>query len=443
MRARERCVRAVAHENPAHSVIAYVHLALLLLLGAVLLRPCLASEVLVVRNLTPKSTNAAPEFTNAAPVCDTHAVTLKHGVTLSGVLSKLHVPQSQVLSWAHRLPHGYRASDLRSGDRILACLGGDHARHDLVGLKIIGHHGHQVAIGHFPTYVKTKSEKTKTAKALAVSFTPPSLPRRIGSLRHVSFRLNGSLSHALAAHHLSVAETNAIQAWVHTDADLKTTMPAGARISLLLGRKPGDQAERLLRLRIRYHGKTHELYSYVDKNHRRWELDRAGYGILHVNLKTPVDYTRISSGWGWREQPVLHVPEFHKGIDYAAPMGTPVHAAASGIVKLSGWHGNYGRLLIVQNTADMQTRYGHLSRMARGIHDGSHVHAGQVIGYVGSTGLSTGPHLYFELWIHGLRVDPLTTKVNLPVQLAGPVLHDFKHYVSRIDDLGPMLADAG
>ena len=91
----------------------------------------------------------------------------------------------------------------------------------------------------------------------------------------------------------------------------------------------------------------------------------------------------------------------------------------------------------------MQTRYGHLSRMARGIHDGSHVHAGQVIGYVGSTGLSTGPHLYFELWIHGLRVDPLTTKVNLPVQLAGPVLHDFKHYVSRIDDLGPMLADAG
>lgn len=428
MRACESCVRATVHGNSAYSVVAYAHLALMLLLGALLLRPCLASEILVVRNSTLKSPSA--------PACDTHDITLRHGSTLSGVLSKLHVPQSQVLSWVHRLTHGYRARDLRSGDHILACLGGNRARHDLIGLEIVGHHGHHVAIGHFP-------RSAKATKALAVSFTPPSLPRPTGSLRRVSFQLNGSLPHALAAAHLSAAETNAIQAWLHADADLSTTIPAGTRISLLLGRNPGDKVERLLRLRIWYHGETHELYSYVDKNHRRWELDRTGFGILHLHLKAPVDYARISSGWGWRKQPVLHIPEFHKGIDYAAPMGTAVHAAASGVVKLSGWHGNYGRLLIVQNTADMQTRYGHLSRMARGIHDGSHVNAGQVIGFVGSSGLSTGPHLYFELWIHGLRVDPLTTKVNLPVQLAGPVLHNFKQYVNRIDDLHPMLADAG
>lgn len=426
MRACQRRVRAATTWTPVFSIA--LRLASMLVLSTLLLQPCLASEILVVRNSTLTTTSA--------PTCHTHDVRLRHGATLSGVLSKLHVPQSQVLSWNHRLPHGYRAHDLRTGDRILACVGGDRARHDLVGLEIVRHHGHRVVIGHFPKDVKA-------TKALAVSFTPPSLPRPTGTLRHVSFQLNRSLPDALAAQRLSAAETNAIQAWMHADAGLPTTIPSGIRISLLLGRDPGDKVERLLRLRIWYHGETHELYSYVDKNHRRWELDRTGLGILHLNLKTPVVYTRISSGWGWRKQPVLHVPEFHKGIDYAAPMGTAVHAAASGVVKLSGWHGNYGRLVILQNTADMQTRYGHLSRMARGIHDGSRVHAGQVIGYVGSSGLSTGPHLYFELWIHGLRVDPLTAKVDLPVQLAGPVLHNFKQYVSRIDDLRPVLADAG
>lgn len=404
--------------------------ALLLTLFSAMALPQLssASEIMVVRTaaLTP----------TAAPGCRTHHSVLRQGTTLSGVLSKLYVPQSQVLQWNARLPKGYRARDLRPGDSVLACLGGGGTHHDLVGLEIAKRHGHHAVLGHFPS-------TDKSAPMLAAAFTPPSTTALSGGLRRVDFKLDGPLSKALASQHLSRVETTAIEAWLHSDADLPAQMPQGTRIGLLLGRGPGDRSEQLLRLRIWYQGNMRELFDYVDKDGRSWVLNRNGMGILNLRLKKPVDYTRISSGWGWRDQPVLHVPEFHKGIDFAAPMGTAVHAAASGVIKFSGWHGNYGRLIILQHTSNTQTRYAHLSRVAAGIHPGSHVSTGQVIGYVGSSGLSTGPHLYFELFMHDLRVDPLTTAVNLPVRLAGPILHAFHHYVSQIDDLRPALADAG
>jgi len=387
-----------------------------------------ATETLVVRTTTA----ALP----APPACRVHHIRLARGGTLSQALSHLNVSQAQVLSWNHRLPAGDRARELRPGDGAVVCLDGGPAQRRLVGLEIQRRGRRAAVLGHFPT-------AKPAAPVLAAAFRPPAQTATDDHLRRIDFKLEGPLAAALAAQHLSSVEAGAIEAWLRADADLPAAMPAGTRVGLLLGRDRGRDGERLLRLRIWYQGSVRELFSYVDHDGRRWVLDRSGLGILHLHLETPLDYTRISSGWGWRDQPVLHVPEFHKGIDFAAPMGTPVRAAASGVVQFTGWHGNYGRLVIVQHTPITQTRYGHLSRVARGLHDGSRVSAGQIIGYVGSSGLSTGPHLYYELYLHDLRVDPLTAEVNLPVRLAGPMLHAFHRYVARIDQLHSQDTDAG
>jgi murein DD-endopeptidase MepM/ murein hydrolase activator NlpD len=116
--------------------------------------------------------------------------------------------------------------------------------------------------------------------------------------------------------------------------------------------------------------------------------------------------TRISSAFGPRLSPIFGTPELHEGVDIAAPMGTPIHAAADGVVSIAWLCGGYGNYVRIRHGHDTATGYAHASRFARGIYSGAHVKAGQVIAYVGSTGLSTGPHLHYEVFVKGRPVKP-------------------------------------
>jgi murein DD-endopeptidase MepM/ murein hydrolase activator NlpD len=142
-------------------------------------------------------------------------------------------------------------------------------------------------------------------------------------------------------------------------------------------------------------------------------------------MKTPVDGARISSGFGMRFHPVLGYSRMHKGIDFAVPIGTPVMAAGSGTVQIAGRLGGYGNYLRINHENGYGTAYGHLSRLAPGIHPGSHVHQGQIVAYSGNTGMSTGPHLHYEILIAGNQVNPLAVKVAKGRILAGKDLRDF------------------
>jgi murein DD-endopeptidase MepM/ murein hydrolase activator NlpD len=119
-----------------------------------------------------------------------------------------------------------------------------------------------------------------------------------------------------------------------------------------------------------------------------------------------VDGTRISSGFGLRIHPIFGVLEFHWGVDVAAPYGTPIHAAADGVIEEAGPNGGYGNYILVRHTGAYATGYGHASSFASGIYPGARVVRGQVIAYIGSTGLSTGPHLHYEIFVKGWRVNP-------------------------------------
>jgi len=125
-------------------------------------------------------------------------------------------------------------------------------------------------------------------------------------------------------------------------------------------------------------------------------------------LRTPVQFSRISSGYGKRKHPILGRWRAHTGVDYAAPRGTPIRATAAGRIVFRGRKGGYGNAIIVQHGYGFSTLYGHMQRFRPGIHLGSFVEQGQIIGYVGMTGLATGPHLHYELRVNGVHHNPLT-----------------------------------
>jgi murein DD-endopeptidase MepM/ murein hydrolase activator NlpD len=151
---------------------------------------------------------------------------------------------------------------------------------------------------------------------------------------------------------------------------------------------------------------------YTDKDGNKRYYSPGGVSMKKEFLRTPVDFARISSPFSAnRMHPILHTMRAHKGTDYAAPMGTPVKATANGKVSYAGIKNGYGNTIVLQHGQTYETVYAHLSKYARGIKDGARVTQGQVIGYVGMTGLATGPHLHYEFHVNGEVRNPATAKL--------------------------------
>lgn len=166
----------------------------------------------------------------------------------------------------------------------------------------------------------------------------------------------------------------------------------------------------------------------------RGEFFRAnGESVRKGLMRTPVASARLSSGFGMRFHPILGYSRMHQGVDFAAPTGTPVLASASGRVTQAGWGGGYGNLIVIDHGRGLKTRYAHLHRM--NVRPGQQVGQGQVIGQVGSTGLSTGPHLHYEVWQDGRPVDPRQARFQGGEQLGGRDLANFKAEMARLKRL--------
>jgi murein DD-endopeptidase MepM/ murein hydrolase activator NlpD len=151
-----------------------------------------------------------------------------------------------------------------------------------------------------------------------------------------------------------------------------------------------------------------------------------GRPIQKSFLRIPVDFTRISSPFSAaRMHPILGLMRAHKGVDYAAPTGTPIHAAGDGVIKFRGWMNGYGNFVIIQHDTHISTAYGHMSRFATE-RIGQHVHQGDIIGYVGMTGLATGPHLHYEFRVDGVQRNPQTVTLPKPEPLAGTQMAMFQ-----------------
>lgn len=173
---------------------------------------------------------------------------------------------------------------------------------------------------------------------------------------------------------------------------------------------------------------------YLNKSDGKNEyFDAKGNSVRKSLLKTPINGARISSGYGARKHPILGYTKVHKGIDFAAPMGTPIFAAGSGTITYYGTKGGYGNFVQIRHTPDYSTAYGHASRFVRNLRVGSKVKQGDIVAYVGSTGRSTGPHLHYEIIFKGSPVNPAGVKSTSGLRLAGKELKKFLAAKDEID----------
>lgn len=179
-------------------------------------------------------------------------------------------------------------------------------------------------------------------------------------------------------------------------------------------------------------GRKIEIYGHMIDSHLEY-FDGNGNSVRKSLLRTPVNGARISSGFGFRKHPILGYSKLHKGIDFAAPMGTPIFAAGNGTITFMGVHGGYGNFVSIKHNADYQTQYGHASKFNKKLRTGSKVKQGEVVAYVGSTGRSTGPHLHYEIIYRGKPINPASVKAVSGIRLAGKELARFNATKAEID----------
>jgi murein DD-endopeptidase MepM/ murein hydrolase activator NlpD len=184
-------------------------------------------------------------------------------------------------------------------------------------------------------------------------------------------------------------------------------------------------------------GETHKFYRFRTPDGVVDYYDEQGNTSRKFLMRRPVrgEDVRITSGYGVRRHPILQVPKMHTGVDWACAPGTPIMAAGSGVIEEAGRKGEYGNYVRIRHANGYRTAYGHMSRFAPGVSEGVKVRQGQVIGFVGTTGLSSGPHVHFEVLVNNSFVDPMSIQVPRERQLAGKQLADFQKERARIDDL--------
>ncbi|MFC5527738.1 OapA family protein [Rhodanobacter ginsengisoli] len=179
-------------------------------------------------------------------------------------------------------------------------------------------------------------------------------------------------------------------------------------------------------------GKRYTAYRFKKADGDYGWFSEDGRPIEKSFLRIPVDFTRISSKFSTaRMHPILGRMRAHKGVDYAAPSGTPIHAAGDGVIRYHGWERGYGNFVVIQHNNTISTAYGHMSRFVKGQHVGEHVRQGEVIGYVGMTGLATGPHLHYEFRVNGVQRNPQTVTLPQPQPLPASQLARFKAQVVK------------
>ena len=161
---------------------------------------------------------------------------------------------------------------------------------------------------------------------------------------------------------------------------------------------------------LKLSGQDNNLY-YFDYKGSEGHYDKNGKSVKKALMKTPINGARLSSPFGMRKHPIDGFNKMHRGTDFAAPLGTPIMASGNGVIKEAGWCGGGGNCVVIKHNSTYQTVYAHMSKFASGIRSGVRVKQGQTIGFVGSTGKSTGPHLHYEVIVNGKKINSQTLKL--------------------------------
>jgi len=220
------------------------------------------------------------------------------------------------------------------------------------------------------------------------------------------------------------------------DVDFNARVQPGDALELFFTESETGGAPKILYASLKTGSTQREFYRYRTPDDNVLDYyDNSGQSAKKFLIRKPLNGGKFRSGFGMRRHPIHKYTKMHRGVDWAAPRGTPIFAAGNGVVKKAGWSSGYGRRIELQHTNGYLTTYNHMTGFATGIKEGSRVSQGQVIGYVGSTGLSTGPHLHYEVLVNDRYMDPMRIKLPKGRTLDGELRTAFQSERHRIDSL--------
>ncbi|PXA84346.1 hypothetical protein DMC47_40435 [Nostoc sp. 3335mG] len=260
-----------------------------------------------------------------------------------------------------------------------------------------------------------------TRRPIAIDATPVRLAGTIGAGIYASERLAGATPSLAADYIRAIARR----------VDMGEIAPFD-RFDMVFEHQRAATGEekfgRLLYAGIVHQGRVLQLAPWTYGGREKW-FDASGAGETRGGFTMPVTGAQLSSGFGLRFHPLLGFTRMHQGVDLAAPYGTPIVAATDGVVGFAGWKGGYGNFVQIVQGGGSGTGYGHMANIV--VRPGDAVRQGQLIGYVGSTGLSTGPHCHFEVYENGAAIDPATASFQTTERLYGPALMHFRAVMAR------------
>jgi len=348
---------------------------------------------------------------------------IRSGETISAVLDKAGLDPADVETWITAARKAYNLNKIYVGQRLSVIV--DGPTQSLVKLELDIDPRTQLVAEREGDKVVARREEVELERHLRV----------------VSGQIRSSLYMEAISKGVPdkvISEVAEILGW---DLNFARDVRPGANFRVVYEElsRPDESKKfpgRVMAVEVDNQSKRYEGFYFADaKTGVHGYFDRKGEGLGRFFLRYPVSFSRISSHFTThRFHPVLKRSKPHYGVDFAAPTGTPVHAVADGKVLKAGWVGGNGRFVKLRHNSVYDTGYAHLSRIASGVHAGGTVKKGQIIGYVGSTGLATGPHLHFAMYRHGTYIDPL--KANLPraQSLTGADLAAHKRMVAAVED---------
>jgi murein DD-endopeptidase MepM/ murein hydrolase activator NlpD len=220
------------------------------------------------------------------------------------------------------------------------------------------------------------------------------------------------------------------------DVDFQRRAAPGDSFEVLYSGEEDADARNVLYAALTVGGDTKKFYRYQSPDDGVVDYyDETGKSAKKFLVRKPVGPGIMRSGFGFRRHPILGYSKMHTGVDWAAPYGTPIFASGNGTVEKAGWEGGYGKYIKVKHSNGYETAYGHMSAFARGIEPGKRIRQGQVIGFVGSTGLSTGAHVHYEIVVNGRFVDPMRIRLPRGRVLEGPMLASFEKERDRVESM--------
>lgn len=367
----------------------------------------------------------APEEQEKEPEISTNKIYVRKGDTLSSIFYKQNIPVLEVQSILKAIKALNPHLILRIGQKI-------SLDYDITDNEDDPEYIRRVVIELDRTHF---IEVSRVNSQFIAGYIEVPL---VKTLIRSSTTIKSSFAEAALSLGLSNSNVSELVKIYSHQIDFQRQIHKGDSIDIILEKYNGEDGSfshygKVLFASLKLAGKEYNIYRYSHNGGKiRQYFTEKGNSVRSTLLRTPVPAARISSRFGKRKHPILGYTKMHKGVDFAAPRGTPIMASGDGVITRIGHNGAYGKFIQIRHNSTLSTAYAHASRFAKGLKRGSKVKQGQTIAFVGSTGGATGPHLHYEVRINGKQVNPLSIKSSPGITLAGKKLEAFESYKQKI-----------